>query len=100
MNITIKDGKAYVEIEDLEAWVKKNNKEYDVSERHCNGYAYDSLIYRYQFIRMKLAQYEVDEYMMTRGGSRSEARIAINKLAERDIARFGQILNEVMKEHD
>lgn len=100
MNITIKDGKAYVEIEDLEAWVKKNNKEYDVLERHCNGYAYDSLIYRYQFIRMKLAQYEVDEYMMRKGGSRSEARIAINKLAERDIERFGQILNEVMKEHD
>ena len=49
---------------------------------------------------MKLAQYEVDEYMMRKGGSRSEARIAINKLAERDIARFGQILNEVMKEHD
>lgn len=75
-------------------------EKYDDLQFHCNGYAYDSLMYRYQFIRMKLAQYEVDEYMMTRGGSRSKARIAINKLAERDIARFGQILNEVVKEHD
>lgn len=95
-----KDGKTYIEIKDLEAFVKKNDEEYDNLQKHCNGYAYDSLVYRYQFVRMKLAQYDAEEYLMMNGGSRVEARARANNLAQRDIMRFGQILDEVMKEHD
>lgn len=49
---------------------------------------------------MRLAQYEATEYFIENGGSRAEARARANKLAQRDIMRFGQILDEVMKEHD
>ena len=100
MNIMVKDGKTYVEIKDLEAWVKENNKEYDNLEQHCNGYAYDSLMYRYQFARIKLAYYEAFEYSQENCISYHEALSKKNKLAQRDIMRFGQILDEVMKEHD
>lgn len=93
MKTIVKDGQTYIEVNDFEEWVKK-------SQKHCNGYAYDSLIYRYQFIRMKLAQYEADEYLMMNGGTRSAAHARVNDLAERDIKRFGEILDEVIKEHD
>lgn len=75
-------------------------EKYDELQKHCNGYAYDSLVYRYQLIRMKLAQYDAEDYFKMNGGSRIDARTRANDAAKRDIIRFGQILEEVMKEHD
>lgn len=96
LDILTNNGKTYLEINSLNEMIK----EYDNLQKHCNGYAYDSLVYRYQFVRMKLAQYDAEEYLMMNGGSRVEARARANNLAQRDIMRFGQILDEVMKEHD
>ena len=96
LDILTNNGKTYLEINSLNEMIK----EYTELQKHCNGYAYDSLVYRYQFVRMKLAQYDAEEYLMMNGGSRIEARVKANDLAQRDIMRFGQILDEVMKEHD
>jgi len=96
LDILTNNGKTYLEINSLNEMIK----EYTELQKHCNGYAYDSLVYRYQFVRMKLAQYDAEEYLMMNGGSRIEARAKANDLAQRDIMRFGQILDEVMKEHD
>lgn len=96
LDILTNNGKTYLEINSLNEMIK----EYTELQKHCNGYAYDSLVYRYQFVRMKLAQYDAEEYLMMNGGSRVEARARANNLAQRDIMRFGQILDEVMKEHD
>lgn len=86
--------------EEFNKILSKYDKEKTELQKHCNGYAYDSLVYRYQMTRMRLAQYEAEEYLMMNGGSRVEARARTNDLAKRDIQRFGEILDEVMKEHD
>ena len=96
LDALINDGKTYLEIHGLNEIIEEHTN----LQKHCNGYAYDSLMYRYQLIRMKLVQYDAEEYLMMNGGSRAEARARANKLAQRDIMRFGQILDEVMKEHD
>lgn len=96
LDIRIEDGKTYLEMNSLNEMVEEHAK----LQKHCNGYAYDSLVYRYQLARMRLAQYDAEEYLMMNGGSRIEARTKANSLAQRDIMRFGQILDEVMKEHD
>lgn len=96
LDILINDGKSYIEMNSLNKMIEEHTQ----LQKHCNGYAYDSLVYRYQLARMRLAQYEATEYFIENGGSRAEARAKANKLAQRDIMRFGQILDEVMKEHD
>ena len=95
-----KDGTFSMSTEEFNKILSKYDKERTELQKHCNGYAYDSLVYRYQLIRMRLAQYEAEEYLMMNGGSRLEARARANDLARRDIQRFGEILNEMMKEHD
>lgn len=96
LDILINNGKSYIEINSLNEMVEEHTK----LQKHCNGYAYDSLMYRYQFARIKLAYYEAFEYSQENCISYHEALSKKNKLAQRDIMRFGQILDEVMKEHD
>ena len=64
--------------------------EKESSQKHLNGYIYDSLMYRYIRAREAMAQLEKE----------SDCSIDSFKQARRDIMRFCQILNEAMGEHD
>lgn len=59
---------------------------------HLNGYIFDSLMYRYQLARERQLMYEI----VKKGIEPKTARDGFN----RDLMRFGQILDEVIGEHD
>ena len=64
-------------------------------ERELKGYQYDSLVYRYIRAREQMAEYEFinDSY-------HKHNKDFYYNLADRDILRFCQILNDVIGEHD
>lgn len=69
---------------------------YDTSdEKKLNGYIFDSLMYRYIRAREQMAEYE-----FIRDSSKQHDREHFYKQAKRDIIRFAQILDDVIKEHD
>lgn len=74
-----------------------NNK--DENKKHLKGYMYDSLIYRYKYVREKLAELEYRE-QGTVGNDDYKSLPLYRDLAERDIMRFIQILDEAIGEHD
>lgn len=59
---------------------------------HLNGYIFDSLTYRYQLARERQLMYEIVKEGV-------EPKIARDRF-NRDMMRFGQILDEAMGEHD
>ena len=61
------------------------------SDKHLNGYMFDSLVYRYQLARQELAK-----YIACYGRNRSLEQENMN--ANRDIMRFVQILDELVGE--
>ena len=60
--------------------------------KHTKGYMYDSLMYRYIRAREAMAELERIKYHLDTEFTR--------KNAQRDICRFGEILNEAIGEHD
>lgn len=64
-------------------------------EKHLNGYIFDSLMYRYIRAREQMAEYE-----FIRQGTKAHDKEWFYGLAQRDIVRFAQILDDVIKEHD
>ena len=66
-----------------------------LDEKHLNGYIFDSLMYRYIRAREQMAEYE-----FIRQGTKTHDKEWFYELAQRDILRFAQILNDVIKEHD
>lgn len=81
-------AKGSIDIDDLMDLY--NNK--DENKKHLKGYMYDSLVYRYQLARYTQADYEALQ--------RNRDLFKERQYAERDIARFIQILNEAIGEHD
>lgn len=69
----------------------------DELEKKMRGYAFDSLIFRYKMAREKQAQW--DAYQYSKQGKIEKAEHQ-KDLAERDIMRFIQILDDVIGEHD
>ena len=67
-------------------------KNKDENKKHLKGYMYDSLVYRYQLARYIQADYEALY--------RNKDLFKEKQCAERDIARFIQILDEAIGEHD
>ena len=67
-------------------------KNKDEHEKHLKGYIFDSLVYRYQLARYAQANYETLQ--------RNKDLFKEKQYAERDIARFIQILDEAIGEHD
>lgn len=73
-----------------------NNETYEVgcSQKHLNGYLYDSLIYRYIRAREHMAEWEWER------DCHIHNKNYYYELAKRDIIRFHEILNEAIGEHD
>lgn len=63
------------------------------------GYAFDSLIYRFKDYQARLFPFEVQELKVTKNISEWEARHRVKSLHDRDLMRFVQILDEVIGEH-
>ena len=63
------------------------------------GYAFDSLVYRFKDYQSKLFPFEVQELKVTKNISEWEARHRVKSLHDRDLMRFVQILDEVIGEH-
>lgn len=69
---------------------------YEKEDSHLKGYIFDSLIYRYKLAREQAMQYEL--YIAKQNHSGKES--AITQMAERDVMRFIEILEEAIGEHD
>ncbi len=59
---------------------------------HCKGYMYDSLMYRYIRAREAMARLEIREKQISPDSA--------FHVMQRDILKFGEILDEAMGEHD
>lgn len=70
----------------------KNEIQEQSKNKHLNGYIFDSLMYRYQLARERQLMYEITK----EGIEPKTARDRFN----RDLMRFGQILDEAIGEHD
>lgn len=69
-------------------------------ERKTKGYLFDSLVYRYIRAREHMAECE---YLKDQASLKSTERhnwATYKKMANRDILRFIDLLNEAMGEHD
>ncbi len=73
--------------------------EYDNSnEKKLKGYMYDSLVYRYIRAREHMAELE---FLIGKGNpNKAHNKDYYTHLAQRDIVRFCQILDEAIGEHD
>ena len=67
------------------------------ADKKIKGYAFDSLVFRYKMAREKQAEFEISE--AKRSGNINKMDKA-KSMAERDIMRFIQILDDVIGEHD
>lgn len=65
-------------------------------ERKTKGYLFDSLVYRYIRAREHMAECE---YLKNQADPKS-TWLVYKKMANRDILRFIELLNEAMGEHD
>jgi len=65
------------------------------NNKHLKGFIFDSLVYRYKNAREKLAIYEEQEKK-----KKGEGFDHIEKIAQRDIMKFIEILNEAIGDHD
>lgn len=77
----------------------RKEEQYDELMTHKNGYAFDSLVYRYQMARYQAAQLE-EQQLIYQGKTKPEARERAMNNYKRDCFRFIEILDEVIKEHD
>ena len=67
------------------------------SDKKIKGYAFDSLIFRYKMAREAQAEWEAYKYRKEGNLSKADN---VKSLAERDVMRFIQILDDVIGEHD
>jgi len=63
-------------------------------------YLYDSLCYRYIRAREQMAEYEYLRDCQSRKSNINRDWVTYRERANRDIARFCEILNEAIGEHD
>lgn len=88
------DTKGSINLEDVFEYCENKDKQ----KKHLKGYIYDSLVYRYKYAREKLAELEYKEQGII--GDDYKPLQFYRDLAERDIMRFIQILDEAIGEHD
>lgn len=75
-----------------------NDETFELDQKHLNGYIYDSLVYRYIRAREHMAEWEWERD--SRDHSSTHDRYWYFQQANRDIARFCDILHEAIGEHD
>lgn len=63
------------------------------------GYAFDSLIYRFKDYQSKLFPFEIQEEKITHRLDEWSAREQVKSRHDRDLMRFIQILDEAIGEH-
>lgn len=78
----------------------KTTKSLDEHILNYKGYEFDSLVYRFKDYQNRCYDLEVRDFMYEQNASRDEARKVIKHRHERDLARFIEILNEAMGEHN
>ena len=94
---TIQEKYPYV---DVRSWDEDNKDTASAQERmlqmvRLKGYAFDSLVFRYEKARDEQMRYEqIEERKKGGDGSRAKSR------ADRDKMRFIQILDDVIGDHD
>lgn len=94
---TIQEKYPYV---DVRSWDEDNKDTAAAQERmlqmvRLKGYAFDSLVFRYEKARDEQMRYEqIEERKKGGDGSRAKSR------ADRDKMRFIQILDDVIGDHD
>lgn len=64
-----------------------------------NGYAFDSLVYRFKDYQSRCYDLEVRDFMYEKNVSREEARKTVRHRHERDLMRFIEILNDAIGDH-
>lgn len=69
-------------------------------ERKTKGYLFDSLVYRYIRTREHMAECEYLKDQASPKSKESHNWLTYKKMANRDILRFIELLNEAMGEHD
>lgn len=90
-------AKESINLEDIFEYCEKKSEE----RKHLKGYMYDSLIYRYKYAREKLAELEYKEQgIIGKDNSDYKTLKFYRDLANRDVVRFIQILDEAIGEHD
>jgi len=78
-----------------------DNGEEFINIKIANGYLYDSLVYRYIRARENMAEYEyLRDQTNSNPGCRHHDWMTYSTRANRDIARFIELLNEAMGEHN
>ena len=87
------------EIKDKLDMVYVNREELRKLAIDKQGYAFDSLVYRFKDYQSKLFPFEVQEEKVTRNISEWDARARVKSRHDRDLMRFIQILDEVIGEH-
>lgn len=75
----------------------KNNLQEFIKD--YNGYAFDSLVYRFKDYQSRCYDLEVRDLMYEKNVSREEARKTIKDMHKRDLMRFIEILDDAMGEH-
>lgn len=94
---TIQEKYPYI---DVHSWDEENKDTAAAQERmlqmvRLKGYAFDSLVFRYEKARDEQMRYEqIEERKKGGDGSRAKSR------ADRDKMRFIQILDDVIGDHD
>lgn len=71
-----------------------NDETFELDQKHLKGYIYDSLVYRYMRARENMAEWEWER------DRHKHDRYWYFQQANRDIARFCEILHEAIGEHD
>ena len=79
----------------IDLLVDESLKSDSTDKKKLKGYQYDSLVYRYIRAREQMAEYE-----FYKSSTKNHDKKYYYELANRDILRFCQILNEVIGDHE
>lgn len=83
-----------------ESFIALSKNTYDDIIKHSNGYAYDSLVFRYQKARYANLEQEIKDLDYQMGVGYAEAKCRVLAQCRRDVIKFCQILDDVIGEHD
>lgn len=81
----------------IESFKQQPIQVFKKEDNHLKGYIFDSLVYRYKLAREQAMQYEL---MIAKKEGNSRKEETIRHIADRDVMRFIEILDEAIGEHD
>lgn len=95
MKDIVEKAKSYDDL--IESLKHQPIQPYMKEDSHLKDYIFDSLVYRYKLAREQAMQYEL---MIAKKEGNYNKEDAIRHIANRDVMRFIEILDEAMGEHD